>query len=245
MTAKKNRTLVILLSTWLSGCGEDITEQVNDFAGRTGADTPNQQLEVNREILDLSAPPPNPDRNAYFGDLHVHTEYSFDAYSFGTTASPYDAYRYARGEALTHPRGYQIQLRSPLDFYAVTDHAMFLGLVKEAADTSTVFSTYAVAKPIHNINAPDNMGDSSIHDEATFFSKAGILDGSPRGRGSVPPGFLEGAVIKFLQPSMIKEVDGRDYIAGPGFETWSASGIAAVWAEENSREAIYDAFRRK
>ena len=30
----------------------------------------------------------DPDRNAYFGDLHVHTEYSFDAYSFGTTATP-------------------------------------------------------------------------------------------------------------------------------------------------------------
>jgi hypothetical protein len=120
----------LIIAAGLSGCGEDITQQVNDFAGRTDGDSPNQLLDVNREILDLAAPPPNPERNAYFGDLHVHTEYSFDAYSFGTTASPYDAYRYARGEALTHPRGYQIQLRSPLDFYAVTDHAMFLGLVK-------------------------------------------------------------------------------------------------------------------
>ena len=38
----------------------------------------------------------NPNRDAFFGDLHVHTMYSFDAFIFGTTASPDDAYRYAR-----------------------------------------------------------------------------------------------------------------------------------------------------
>ena len=39
--------------------------------------------------------PPNPLKNPYFGDLHVHTRYSFDAYVFGVNATPYDAYRYA------------------------------------------------------------------------------------------------------------------------------------------------------
>ena len=37
----------------------------------------------------------NEDRNVYFGDLHVHTKHSLDAYLFGTTASPDDAYKYA------------------------------------------------------------------------------------------------------------------------------------------------------
>jgi len=36
-------------------------------------------------------PKPNKDRNPYYGDLHVHTKYSFDAYVFGITASPDDA----------------------------------------------------------------------------------------------------------------------------------------------------------
>jgi hypothetical protein len=48
-----------------------------------------------------------------------------------------------------------------------------------------------------------------------------------------------------VAPGNLKEVEGRTYIAGSGFETWSASGIAGVWAEENTRESIYDAFRRK
>ena len=43
-------------------------------------------------------------------------------------------------------------MQRPLDFYAVTDHAMFMGLVKEAADTSTEFSRYPIAEPLHDIN---------------------------------------------------------------------------------------------
>ncbi|MDP6095151.1 MAG: DUF3604 domain-containing protein, partial [Gammaproteobacteria bacterium] len=82
----------------------------------------------------------SPERNAYFGDLHVHTRYSFDAYAFGTLATPYDAYRYAKGEAIKHPAGFDMQLRDPLDFYGVTDHGFFMGISPVAADTSTDFS---------------------------------------------------------------------------------------------------------
>ena len=77
---------------------------------------------------------PNPLRNAYFGDLHVHTNFSYDAFLNGTRATPHDAYRYAKGEALTHPAGFEIQLDAPLDFYAVTDHASFLGMLPALMD---------------------------------------------------------------------------------------------------------------
>ena len=77
---------------------------------------------------------PNPLRNAYFGDLHTHTNFSYDAFLNGTRATPHDAYRYAKGEALTHPAGFEIQLDAPLDFYAVTDHASFLGMLPAIMD---------------------------------------------------------------------------------------------------------------
>jgi|TARA_B100002003_G_scaffold228073_1_gene236134 hypothetical protein len=98
------------------------------------------------------------ERKAYFGDLHVHTTYSFDAYAFGTIATPYDAYRFAKGEAIANPAGFKMQLSRPMDFYAVTDHGMFLGLVKAAADTTTEFSKNEFSEPYHDLNSPENMG---------------------------------------------------------------------------------------
>ena len=73
-------------------------------------------------------------RNAYFGDLHIHTGYSYDSVPLGSDTTPGDAYRFAKGEPITLPRlspddgPTQIQqLDRPLDFAAVTDHSEFLG----------------------------------------------------------------------------------------------------------------------
>ena len=129
-------------------------------------------------------PKPNPDKNAYFGDLHVHTANSFDAYTFGTISTPADAYRFAQGEAIPHPTGYKIQLKKPLDFYAVTDHAVFLGLLKESADTSTEFSKYELSKPMHDLNKTVSNSIFSILKRNGLFRAfgaelaAGVEDGS-------------------------------------------------------------------
>ena len=164
----------------LSACmeqGPDISETMS-----ARANIPNQVLDINNTVVERRQY--SAERNAYFGDLHVHTGYSFDAYAFGTTATPYDAYRYAKGEPLAHPSGYEMQLRQPLDFYAVTDHAMFMGLLKEAADTTTNFSKTAVAQPINDINAPDNYGAFSFFGRQTAFATflpdvvAGLVTGN-------------------------------------------------------------------
>ena len=461
---------LILAST--IGCGDSVPTPPSNASWLDGI----KPMEVDREILDLSVPERNPNKNAYFGDTHVHTAYSFDAYSFGTLASPHDAYRYARGEALQHPSGYEIQLQKPLDFYVVTDHAMLLGVVKEGADTSTEFAQYKAAEPLHNINALENMNSGSIGkrfsnfrrflpttmlgiqdgsidqevvndvsrrawrdtieaakqynrpgefttfvgyeytsstnergnlhrnvifkgddklpalpfsrfnsqnpeglwnwmdglreqgieslaiphnsngsngamfqltdwtgnninqayseqrlrneplveitqvkgtsethpalspndewagfeiapyrvattlfsepkgsyvrealmnglmleqngqgnpykfgisaasdthvaggslDEETYFSKTGLLDGKPENRGSVPAPFLYGTLLKMISPDTVREIEGRDYMSNGTFETWAASGITGVWAEQNTRDDIYNAFRRK
>ena len=138
----------------------------------------NFQTDSALEIVDFSidqpetenAAPSNPDRIPLYGDLHVHTKYSFDAYIFGVTATPYDAYRYAKGEAIKHPLGYDMKLREPLDFYAVTDHGFYMGMIENYADTSSEMSKKEWTKPMHNINRPENVNVESLGERADLFS---------------------------------------------------------------------------
>ena len=137
------------------------------------------QLDSALEVVDFSVdstknsnsrPMPNKDRNPYYGDLHVHTKYSFDAYVFGVTASPDDAYRYAKGAAVKHPLGYEMKLREPLDFYAVTDHGFYMGMIQAYADTSTDISQNDFAEPFHNLNRLDNLTVESAGERSNIFS---------------------------------------------------------------------------
>ena len=86
-------------------------------------------------------------RQALFGDVHVHTKYSFDAYIFGIRATPDDAYRYARGETIRHMAGYDIKLKGgALDFYAVTDHAEYMGVLPAMNDENHPLSLVEYAQ---------------------------------------------------------------------------------------------------
>ena len=139
----------------------------------------NIQSDSALEVVDFSVekkdssktkPKPNKDRNPYYGDLHVHTKYSFDAYVFGVTASPDDAYRYAKGEGVKHPLGYEMKLREPLDFYAVTDHGFYMGMIQAYADTTTDISQNEFAEPFHNLNRLDNLTVESAGERSNIFS---------------------------------------------------------------------------
>ena len=75
----------------------------------------------------------DPLRNLYWGDLHIHTSLSFDAYVFDVRTTPEESYAFAKGApARLPPMGedgvgtQEVQLRRPLDFAAVTDHAEYL-----------------------------------------------------------------------------------------------------------------------
>ncbi len=71
------------------------------------------------------------DTNLYWGDTHLHTRNSLDAFLVGNlTADPDTAYRWAKGKPVIHPyhRAW-IQIDTPLDFLAVTDHAEYMGVM--------------------------------------------------------------------------------------------------------------------
>ena len=186
-----------------------------------------QIFETETELLELGASGAESsvkapiERKAYFGDLHVHTTYSFDAYAFGTLATPYDAYRFAKGEAIANPAGFNMQLSRPLDFYAVTDHGMFLGLAEAAADTSTEFSKNPFSEPYHGLNAPENMG-ASVLDVLDRMRTFGSF--MPAAVSQIRSGELaRDEVLGVVRSAWRDSIDAADEFYDPGaFTTFAA-----------------------
>jgi hypothetical protein len=98
-------------------------------------------------------------RRAFFGELHLHTTMSFDAWSFGGLVTPDQAYKFGRGETVMVPaaqiaRQQGIQSDGPvparrswpLDFMAVTDHSEYMGVVNQFADPANPMSKTPLAE---------------------------------------------------------------------------------------------------
>ncbi|MFT4565399.1 MAG: hypothetical protein ACI9FN_000352 [Saprospiraceae bacterium] len=90
----------------------------------------------------------NENRNAYFGDLHIHTSWSFDAFINNVRTTPDDAYNFGKGTAIDHVSGKKIQIGRPLDFMAVSDHAEYMGMFKQMLDKNNPLFQSKLAESI-------------------------------------------------------------------------------------------------
>ena len=92
---------------------------------------------------------PNPERDAYYGETHIHTSWSVDAWVMGNRITgPAEAYKYAQGETIKHPMGFDIKIDTPLDFMGVTDHSEYVGVTKQANTPGSYVSTLPEAQPM-------------------------------------------------------------------------------------------------
>lgn len=84
----------------------------------------------------------NPLNNVYFGEQHLHTQNSPDAFAMGTRNTPDDAYNFAKGKAVKkNTSGEMVQKITPYDWAAVTDHAEYFGVFPQFADPKSEIMT--------------------------------------------------------------------------------------------------------
>jgi hypothetical protein len=87
---------------------------------------------------------PNPLKNVYFGEQHMHTQASFDSYTIGNLNTWDEAYRFGRGDEVEFKYSNNVvnkmKRRTPYDFVAITDHAQYFGVFQLMADPSNPLS---------------------------------------------------------------------------------------------------------
>ncbi|MGI9219654.1 MAG: DUF3604 domain-containing protein [Woeseiaceae bacterium] len=81
----------------------------------------------------------------YWGDTHLHSNLSGDAFSMGLRLDPDTAYRFAKGEAVTSTGGREVQLSRPLDFLLIADHAENLGVLPRLVSDDTFLADNELA----------------------------------------------------------------------------------------------------
>jgi hypothetical protein len=101
-----------------------------------------------KKAADKPAPDPAK-RQVFFGEQHLHTANSPDAFAMGTRNTPDDAYRFAKGEAIKKSTtGEMVQKKTPYDWCAVTDHAEYLGIMPLLLDPKNPLQKTPIGKMI-------------------------------------------------------------------------------------------------
>jgi Protein of unknown function (DUF3604) len=156
-------------------------------------------------------------KNVYFGNLHIHTSWSFDGFTNGSITGPDDAYRWAQGESIPGGgSGTPLQIKTPLDWYAVSDHAEWMGMFKLMADPDSPLSKIEFAKRV------------TSKDQAVAFKAFGdfLYDFSTGGELSKEPLFSDKKIMKSVWKEII-DITDKHYKPGkfttfPAFE-WSSN----------------------
>jgi hypothetical protein len=197
--------LVILVALFMLGC--------------TGADAPPGGGETGQERAGQARGATNVriaeyPEDAYFGNFHVHTRWSFDASINGAIAGPDEAYRWAKGEQIPGGGdGTPLKINVPLDWYVVSDHAEYLGALPLMGDPDSAVSKHPLADDI--------TGDDP---KASFDAYTEILDGISNRRRD--PILGDPGLAKTMWSELVEITDAHyepgAFTTFPGFE-WTSN----------------------
>jgi hypothetical protein len=107
---------------------------------------------------------PNPLRNVYFGEQHLHTQNSPDAFVVNTRGTWEDAYNYAMGNEITlSTTGEKIRKTTPYDFVGITDHSEYFGVMPSLIDPDDPLYGSELGKQMRDPNMIPSAPDSPIN----------------------------------------------------------------------------------
>jgi hypothetical protein len=119
----------------------------------------------------------NPLNNVYFGEQHLHTQNSPDAFAMGTRNTVDDAYNFAKGQAVKKSTsGEMVQKKTPYDWCAVTDHAEYLGVFPQLSDPKSELSQKLKDNDLVKMIMS---GDEKKGDEAFAKLAVGVVANKP------------------------------------------------------------------
>ncbi len=192
----------------LAGCGPTGNDERPEVA--------NDQMEPSVVPAPDSVPATNPLRDAYYGETHMHTSFSLDAYIGGARLDHDGAYRYAKGETVT-VNGEEKTRRRPLDFVSVTDHAEYIG---------EMYSTMVESAPGHDQDQLEQLRNMTDLEERQKWFLQYVVENNRGDNPSHPPFFAGAETTRSAWKVMIEAAEAHNnpgvFTALIGFE-WSAA----------------------
>ncbi len=175
-------------------------------------------------------------KNAYFGDTHIHTSWSFDAFISNVRTTPDDAYNYGKGAAIAHVSGTPIQLERPLDFMAVSDHAEYMGAMMQMLDKDHPIASLDISEKISD-------PDPDVSLKAVKGVRRSIAMNRPYEE------LIDPEILKSTWKRIVEAAD-RHYIPGefttfPAYEWTSSIGVlssllsSSPYAQNLHRNVIF------
>ena len=186
------------------------------MTGACTSEKTTEQTSEQQEAFSSPAVEENPLKEAYFGEQHLHTGASMDAFIAGTRLTPDDAYRFAKGEEVM-VNGSLHKIKRPLDWCAVTDHSEFLGESSSLMDPDD---------PGYNDPVATAFRETTDYEEALGLYKKYVLD-ALAGGGSPHPPFFQGE--ESIKSAWKRNFDATEKPNDPGTFTtihayeWSAA----------------------
>jgi len=121
--------------------------------------------------IDLAEFPDRP----YWGDTHLHTDVSFDAYGFGNRLGGEEALKFARGEEVTSSTGIKAKLSRPLDFLVIADHSDGMGSLRRLAEAPRLLLRDPTMRRWHDMLNEGPLESSRATTEIISAAAAGTI----------------------------------------------------------------------